>query len=188
MLHAYQYSHGRSEIDGIPSCKYSDQDCHARNVAHSHRCSSHSQLRNAPDHLFQRTITLFIRPHRMHAVDRPGCFCTYIHRNSYIAPKIVRTNLRRWQIHTDHAIFVAMDRIACTQCINAVYCYKYSVVCVCLSESLLVTTVSLTKTAKPIYVPFGVVTRVGQRSHVGLLGGGSGPPRGNGKFKGPIMN
>jgi len=50
---------------------------------------------------------------------------------------------------------------------------RCSVVYVCLSVSLLVTTVSPTKTDEPITVPFGVWTWVGPRNHV--LGGGRDP-------------
>jgi len=55
-----------------------------------------------------------------------------------------------------------LGRIACTQCIDAAYCHRRSVVCVCL----LVTTVSPTRTAEPSEVPFGVWTPVSPRKHI----------------------
>jgi len=55
-----------------------------------------------------------------------------------------------------------LGRIACTHCIDAAYCHRHSVVCVCL----LVTTVSPTRTAEPSEVPFGVWTPVSPRKHI----------------------
>jgi len=55
-----------------------------------------------------------------------------------------------------------LGRIACTHCIDAAYCHRRSVVCVCL----LVTTVSPTRAAEPSEVPFGVWTPVSPRKHI----------------------
>jgi len=56
----------------------------------------------------------------------------------------------------------------------------YSGLSVCLSVCLLVTFVSSAKTAEPIEVQFGLVTRMGPKSHV--LDGGA-DPQGNGLFR-----
>jgi len=50
--------------------------------------------------------------------------------------------------------------IACTDCKDAAYCCRRSVVCVRVCVCLLDRTVSRTKAAEPIEVPFGIRTRV----------------------------
>jgi len=47
-----------------------------------------------------------------------------------------------------------LGRIACMQCIDAVFCYRCSMACVCLSD----TAMSCAKTAEPIKMPFGMWT------------------------------
>jgi len=70
--------------------------------------------------------------------------------------------------------------IASMDCKDAAYCYRCSVVCLCVC--LLDTTVSLTKTAEAIEMPFGLWTRVGLGNHV--LGGGVDRPVGRGNSGG----
>jgi len=70
-----------------------------------------------------------------------------------------------------------------TGCTDAACCcYRCSVISlsVCLSVSLLDTTVSRTKMAEPVEMPFRLWTRVELRNHVG----GSDPPRRRGRFRG----
>jgi len=54
-------------------------------------------------------------------------------------------------------IGLLLGRIACTQCKNAAHCYSYSVVSLCVCVPPLVTSVIITKTAKPIEAPFACV-------------------------------
>jgi len=56
-----------------------------------------------------------------------------------------------------------LGRIACTECKDATCCYGCSVVCLCVC--LLDTTVSPTKKAEPIKMPFGLWTRVCPSNH-----------------------
>ena len=60
--------------------------------------------------------------------------------------------------------------------------YRYRCSVVCLSVSLLDTTMSCAKTAEPIEMPFGLRTQVDPRNH--LLDEGFDPPRGRGNFRG----
>jgi len=57
---------------------------------------------------------------------------------------------------------------------------------VCLSVCLLVTLVSPAKTAKPIEMPFRVLTLVGQMNYI--LHRGTDPPTGGGTFEGKHSN
>ena len=78
-----------------------------------------------------------------------------------------------------------LGRIACrpTQCIDAAYCYRCNVVCVCVCVRLVtaVTTVSCAKTDEPIEMLFGVWTWVGLRNYTF---GGARIPQGEGQFLG----
>ena len=73
-----------------------------------------------------------------------------------------------------------LGRIACMECKDAACCCRCSVSCV--SVCLLVTTVSPTKTAEPIEVPFAIWTQLGPGSHV--LGGLPGSSTGKGNYFG----
>jgi len=69
--------------------------------------------------------------------------------------------------------------------VDVVYCYRLSsVVCrsVCGSVCWSVILVNPAKTAKPIEMPFGLMTQVGPGNRV--LDGGPDPPMGRGNFEG----
>jgi len=72
-----------------------------------------------------------------------------------------------------------LGRIACAECKDAAYCYRCSVVCVCVC--LLDITVSCAETDGPSKMPFGVWTSVGRGNHV--LSGGR-IPHGKGQLWG----
>jgi len=62
---------------------------------------------------------------------------------------------------------VFVSRAACTQCIDAAYCYRCSVVCLCVSVGgHNRDKVSCAKTAYLIEMPLRMWTFVGQRNHV----------------------
>jgi len=73
-----------------------------------------------------------------------------------------------------HVPHKQLGRIACTQCTDAAYCYRCSVVCV------LVATMSYAETAEAIEVSFGVWSEVGPRNHI--LGAAVILPQGKGQF------